>query len=353
MPEEFTRIFVASSIGNTHIAKETANQDSVESWIAPDGVHFCVAISDGHGSSTHPYSEFGSKFAVAISIEVYKEAFDNNPISLDPLDLFQEIISRWSAQCNSHFTQQISAVDPLKVFSLKLYGATLCIVYVSGDSISIASLGDSTVYFRNHNGRYSKFLIHDDSPGEATFSLCQSNAISRLEITHIPYSSGIIVFSTDGIIKSLKSSEDYSLIVNYYLGLLKTGCTAKQLSSDLSSQLETFSRDGSGDDCTLAIVYIPVDKKLFNSVSNLSEGTVASLEILAPQSNSGFKKKVSNRVFILLPLMSLLLITALLTIVTSYKPIKNQVLLRIRSSLCSKDLNPGQLQNPVLQVKGP
>ena len=78
MPEEFTRIFVASSIGNTHIAKETANQDSVESWIAPDGIHFCVAISDGHGSSTHPYSEFGSQFAVAISIQVYKEAFERD-----------------------------------------------------------------------------------------------------------------------------------------------------------------------------------------------------------------------------------------------------------------------------------
>jgi hypothetical protein len=351
MTEIMTNIIVGSSIGNTHIAKETANQDSVASWIAADGFHFCVAISDGHGSSAHPYSEFGSKFAVSVSINVYKEFFERDPSSLDPLDLFQEIISRWSAQCNLHFTEQILSVDPLKVFSLKLYGATLCIVYVFGDSISIASLGDSTVYFRNHNGRYSKFLIHDDSPGEATFSLCQSNAISSLEIAYIPYSPGIIVCSTDGIIKSLKSSEDYALIVNYYLDLLKTGCTVKQFSTDLSSQLETFSREGSGDDCTLAIVYIPVDRKIFNSVSTLSDVTHAHLENSSPNQKLILKKKISALVFTLLPLISLLLITVLLTTVIFYKPIKNQVLLWIRSSLCSKVLNPIQLQSQASQVK--
>ena len=351
MSDQLTKIYFASSIGNTHIAKETANQDSVGSWIASDGVHFCVAISDGHGSSSHPYSEYGSRFAVATSLEAYKEAFEYDPSNLNPIDLFKKIISRWSEQCYVHFTEQISGEDTLKDFSLKLYGATLCIAYVSGDSISIASLGDSTVYFRNHIGYYSKFLIHDDSPGEATFSLCQSNQISRVEVVHIPYSSGIIVLSTDGIIKSLNCSTDYALIVDYYLGLLKTGCTTKQLSDDLSSQLETFSRDGSGDDCTLAMVYIPVDNKLIDPDSTLSGLTPAHLENPVPKIPTSSKKKVSALVFTLLPLISLLLITVLLTTVIFYKPIKNQVLLWIRSSLCSKVLNPIQLQSQASQVK--
>lgn len=352
MSEKSTKIYVGSSIGNTHVAKQTPNQDAVVSWIAPDGIHFCVAISDGHGSSAHPYSEYGSKIAVATSLDVYKEIFGNGTSSIVPLDLFQRIITRWSAQCIAHFTEQISGNDSHKDSILKLYGATLCIVYVSGDSICIASLGDSTVYFRNHSGHFSKFLIHDDSPGEATFSLCQSNPLLYVEITNIPYSSGLIVISTDGIIKSLKSAADYALIADYYLGLLKNDCSTTQLSNDLTSQLESFSRDGSGDDCTLAMVYLPADPRLDGTATIHSDKTHAHLEISTPKIPSASKKKISTHAVAILSLTSLFVLTALLFTLKLYSPIRNHLLFLIRSSLCSEALSPRQTQNLMLQAKG-
>jgi len=351
MSEKFTQIHVGSSIGNTHIAKHAPNQDSVGSWIAPDGVHFCVAISDGHGSSAHPYSEHGSQYAVAISLEVYKDILKRDPSRLDPVNFFQSIITKWSAQCLEHFAEQV-VDDNVRIDSpVRLYGATLCLVYVSGDSISIASLGDSTVYFRNHSGHYSKFLIHDDSPGEATFSLCQSNPLSHLEVAHIPYSSGLIVLSTDGIIKSLKSSADYVLIADYYIDLLKANCSAAQLSSDLSAQLESFSRDGSGDDCTLALIYIPALTCFHDRASQPLEDNRGVFKDSSSDELLPSKKKVSTFAATLFLMTGLLLIVALLTSVILYSPIKNHLLFLIRSSLCSKDLNPVQPQNLMLQVK--
>jgi len=345
MPEKLTKIYFGSSIGSTHIAKQTSNQDAVGSWIAPDGVHFCVAISDGHGSSAHPHSEYGSKLAVTITLEVYKEFFDQGLVSVDPIILFQRIITRWSAGCIEHFSEQISGENTPKDSILKLYGATLCITYVSGDSISIGSLGDSTVYFRNHSGHFSKFLIHDDVPGEATFSLCQTNPLAHVEVIHIPYSSGLIVLSTDGIIKSLKSAADYALIADYYLGLLNTDCPATQLSADLTSQLESFSRDGSGDDCTLAMVYIPVDKKFDRSSKSAPDKLHEYSEEYPLKIASGYKKKLLVPITKPLLLTSLLFIIALLSIVILYNPIKKHLLHLTRSTLCSKVLLPGQHQN--------
>jgi serine/threonine protein phosphatase PrpC len=311
-----------------------------------------VAISDGHGSSAHPHSEHGSKFAVAISLEAYKEILVHDPSSLDPIDLFQKIITKWSAQCISHYSQYISGDDTTDESVLKLYGATLCIAYVAGDSITVGSLGDSTVFFRNHSGHFSKFLIHDNSPGESTFSLCQSNPLSRVEVVHIPYSSGIIVLSTDGIIKSLKSSADYELIADYYLGLLNSDCPSAKFSADLTSQLESFSRDGSGDDCTLAMVYIPQDPKLDANTKVLNGPPHAHVDNSPSKTLPALKKKVSASVVTRVTLTFLLLITILLAAVVLYNPIKNQLMLLIRSTLCSKDLDRGQPPNLLIQVQG-
>jgi hypothetical protein len=348
MTQSQTRIFLGTCIGNTHLTKQTPNQDSVASWIAPDGIHFCVALSDGHGSSVHPYSEYGSKFAVASALEVYKEVLDASSCNLDPIEFFRKIITRWVDQCMAHFSEHDLNVLTTQSSPLRLYGATLCVVYVLGDSISIASIGDSTVYYRNHSGRFAKFLIHDETPGEATFSLCQSDPLANLEVVHLPYSSGIILISSDGIIKSLKSSSDYALIADYYLGLTSSNSSLDQISHDLDSQLESFSRDGSGDDCTLAMIYIPADNRLSTSSSTRSHDLDPSISCEPLNSSNSRKKKVHVRMtMIFIPLLILLAITALLSVGLQTK-IKNQLMNLLRTSLCGIKSTPVQLPNPPL-----
>ena len=347
MTNSSLRIYAQSAIGKSHISKKLPNQDAFRFWSAPDSHHFCVAISDGHGSSSHPYSDVGSTIAVDIATELYQLNYLAGIKSLDPKVFFDSILQRWSSEClachqSSHPDSNLSSSS-----ILKLYGATLCLIYACGDTISIASIGDSTVYFRNHTGLVSDFIIHDDSPGEATFSLCQSDALSHLEVKHISYSPGIIVASTDGVIKSLKISKDYSLICDYYLSLaLESDVNDSTLTEDLNNQLQDFSANGSGDDCTLAIVLIP------SPLVSLYANDLDSEASRPPLSSSGTPSTDSslNKKKLLLSLRSAIKVTLTLLFLTfllgllTYKPFKNRVLSLIRSSLCIK--SPDQMSPP-------
>jgi len=348
MPDLAPRIYAQSRIGNTHISKSLPNQDSVRFWISPDSHHFCIAISDGHGSSSHPYSDVGSRFAAEIAIDTYQSNYVNSVSSLDPENFFKLVLERWTQECIAYHKQTYQSQDSSESPNLKLYGATLCVVYVCGDTIAVSSVGDSNVYYRNHSGLVSGFLINDDSYGEATFSLCQPNALSHLETKYIPYSPGIIVASTDGIIKSLKSSEDYALIPNYYLSLVANSqVDDAQINADITSQLDQFSKNGSGDDCTLALVLIPsslqatevveIEKQgaTSNQLKNIYSGLTAS--------NNSLKKKKGSTY--LLPLVLLTAAMSLLLVIltpVAYRPLRNHFLYLIRTSLC--------LQNPAQNI---
>ena len=348
------RIYAQSAIGNTHLSKQLPNQDSVRFWCAPDSHHFCVAISDGHGSSSHPHSDVGSRIAVTVANNIYESTYLDGIKSLEPKIFFETILQRWSSECLdchklSHPTSESSTSS-----ILKLYGATLCVIYVCGDTIIVASIGDSTVYFRNHTGLVSGFLIHEDSPGEATFSLCQSNALSHLETKNICYSPGIVVASTDGVIKSLKSSTDYALISDYYLSLaLASDTDESKVNADLTVQLQDFSTNGSGDDCTLALVLIPPSpSSTLSTVDVLSDVTQQPVPLSRIKSDSRRdKKKLLQPLVIVAPVMLItLLLTFLLSLLT-YKPFKNHFLYLIRSSLCIKGPSQTTLPQPLLLLK--
>ena len=136
----------------------------------------------------------------------------------------------------------------------------MCVAYSSSDTIFIVSIGDSTVFFENNSGQISKFLINDESPGEQTHSLCQSDPLKNVEYYSIQYSPGLLILSTDGVVKSLSSNSEYSKISNYYLNLLNSCADTLIVKDDLKAQLEEFSLNGSGDDCTIALIHLKSDQ---------------------------------------------------------------------------------------------
>ena len=344
------RIYAQSAIGNTHLAKHLPNQDSYHFWAAPDSHHFCVAISDGHGSSSHPHSDVGSSVAVSIATTLYQSFYQDNIKLLEPYKFFESILQQWSSECNAHYKSNYPDSVASSSSILKLYGATLCVIYVCGDTISIASIGDSTVFFRNHTGLVSGFLVHDDSPGEATFSLCQASALSHLESKHIGYSPGIIVASTDGVIKSLKTSDDYALIADYYLNITSgVDVDESKVNDDLSSQLQDFTVNGSGDDCSLALVLIPSPLSRRSLVDHSPESThrqsiLSRLSLL--DYNQDKKKPLRHLpiVFLATPSILLLLVFLILPISHSFK---NHLRFLMKSSLCTISLDQSTLPHPI------
>lgn len=154
---EPTRIdfYSGSALGNSHKKNSKPNQDAVGSWHSAKHNYFCVAISDGHGSSKHPFSKEGSTFAVETAIEAYKECISGKQYDISPHRLMGEILVNWRNKCLNHHIEKES-VEELDVSTggdhcdtYRLYGATLCIAYRSLDTIIIASIGDSTAHFQN------------------------------------------------------------------------------------------------------------------------------------------------------------------------------------------------------------
>ena len=78
MQKSLPSICVQSVIGNSHRIKGTENQDFGDSWIDKETGHWALAIADGHGSSSHPYSQAGSRLAVKAAIESIKQALNES-----------------------------------------------------------------------------------------------------------------------------------------------------------------------------------------------------------------------------------------------------------------------------------
>jgi serine/threonine protein phosphatase PrpC len=276
-----TNIIHASAIGNTHIKKGTPNQDSVHHWISDNNNFWIVALSDGHGSSSHYFSDVGSQNATKVAVQLYKESYcealnvseSQFDIKQDLKKYFNEFYRLWSDACQLHHCQYHAEKSDSKSevnFSLRPYGCTICIAFTIRDSIAILNVGDSTVHIRNQSGFYSNFLVHDEAIGEVTDSLCSSNAIELLQLNILPKFSGLLLLSTDGVIKSLPNADDYPKIANYYFGLFESGATNVDLHKDLHEQLQNFAVHGSGDDSTMALVYIAHQSETITFPNNRS-----------------------------------------------------------------------------------
>ena len=257
----------ASVTGNTHHAKGVPNQDSLDYWQSDDGLYWIAAIADGHGSASHPLSEYGSSFGTKIAISEYQNCCLQkfSPSSIEGIStgaqykiFFDQIINLWRIECLANFKtltipDKERYCDDLSI--LRLYGSTLCIALRCVDSIIIYNIGDSSAYIRNDSGVYSDAIFLDNSPGEQTASLCQKKPLDSLEVKVIPVVSGFTLsLSTDGIIKSLSADMDYIKIVDYYHHLIRKGSNHESVLADLQEQLEVFSMNGSGDDCTMVIL---------------------------------------------------------------------------------------------------
>jgi len=262
-------ILHSSVIGNTHIRKKLPNQDSADSWISPKGDAWIAVIADGHGSSGHPYSDIGSKLATKITVNNYQSFYNNststNTIGVDLInfkhDFFLKILNEWRRDCmldyESKHPQGTSKKAELLSDSqiLRLYGSTICYVYKLSDSIIISTLGDSSVFVRNESGLISHLLFNDESPGESTNSLCQKNPEVDIEHQIIFDSNNFILISTDGIIKSLDNTNEFHKIADYYYKLISSSSSDSKIINDLNEQLDYFSKNGSGDDCTALLIY--------------------------------------------------------------------------------------------------
>jgi serine/threonine protein phosphatase PrpC len=285
-----------SVIGNTHLKKGMPNQDAAIAF-RPDeeGYPLVLAVADGHGSSNYFRSDRGSRFAVESAKEVLlKFHQDTDPKDIYGIDIREmvcrNIVRKWidlvhlDIQNNPYNDGEMDLISATKEDSsnrlprvrndneVRPYGSTILCSLVSREYILVVQLGDGDISIVEEGVPPYLCFPEDGKIGEETFSLCLPNAEFDFKIMVIPRSSDRLVrmmlLSTDGYSKSYSSNEGFLQVVSEIYGYASEGGLLSRIplfgqmkargqfgkiAENLEGWLEKATRQGSGDDITVAL----------------------------------------------------------------------------------------------------
>lgn len=254
-------------IGDSHVKKGIVCQDSSGTEICDE---FAVAVvADGHGSAKHFRSDVGSSIAVKISIGLlsrylkrkdFREQFGNHSeFILGQLE--KQILMKWREAVEEYHrenplteeekTSHPGCPDEGGRISV-IYGSTLLVaVMTEGFSFGIV-LGDGGFVCLDGNGRL--FIPVEDEQAHANYtsSLCNTDAIRYFRHWYTREKTEALFVSTDGLFKSFASDEDF---LKYHGLLARMYQDPEKTMISLNRNFEKRTREGSGDDISIAFVY--------------------------------------------------------------------------------------------------
>jgi len=235
-----------------------------------------MAVADGHGGSRYWLSDVGSRLACELAIALASQDLSTQPMSgsdaqsLDAIrhwlstELPPRLVSRWQTAIRADWQSRSLPPEHCREgFSSQTYGTTLALVVLTPRWWAHTGLGDWDLVLLS-NTQADRIISEETLPGlqaEATESLCQSNAELRFaartgvhSLTGDQCQACGVVLSTDGIRKSCASDADHLALCRYLLqeAQLQQTRTATE-ASNLDPSLERISREGSGDDVSVAL----------------------------------------------------------------------------------------------------
>ena len=259
--------------GASHIASGTECQDSFRQVQFDDGC-VIIAVADGHGSSSCPFSKSGSTIAVNTFIHVISELHDIYENNLNSLSTYlnregevkiaQTIDSEWKKRVlKAHMNAKREVPDEndderKKEKIYKMYGTTLLGVFITSEFVFAFQIGDGDIVFVN-NDCCESIIENDKILGVETHSLCKKDAwkyskvvIRRIDDSMCPC---LIMASTDGLSNSYINDSEFQKTCNDYYNLIKE-YGAHKISKQLKEWLSDTSKDGCGDDITSVFAYL-------------------------------------------------------------------------------------------------
>ena len=245
----------------------------------PDGFDI-VAVADGHGSESCPFSDIGSKIATKVFCDMMTEyvieyeksegGMDDLFISLnkegETTRIAKKIVQEWEEQVLKDFSKQQNVelphkddgeIDPGPIW--KKYGTTLLGLLITPDFFFAYQLGDGDITYVDIKG-VSPVIEGDKILGVETHSISKPDSWKKV-ITKVVKSDSMqewpsmIVISTDGWINSHASEQEFhKTCMDYYNLIQEKG--AEVIEANLESWLSETSKLGCGDDITAVFVYI-------------------------------------------------------------------------------------------------
>ena len=276
--------------GAAHQRQRIPCQDSTLSAVATsaDGVSVqLMAVADGHGGRRYWLSHVGSALACRIAIATATDELGK--LDLRPTltqvgrsklltwlgqDLPRHIVAAWrEAVADDWRKRQSESSAPTstlggnqsvdETFSTVTYGTTLGLVLLTPHWWGHTGLGDWDLVLLR--GETMALLVSEEEahgrPGETTDSLCLPTAARRFAARsglHPLSSEGAdlaLVLSTDGVRKSCAADTDHLALCAFLASeasrLIADGQVGE--TDQLDASLDHISRDGSGDDVSVAV----------------------------------------------------------------------------------------------------
>lgn len=267
-----------SRTGASHLRRAVPCQDSSGLLGFRDAAGMPIqvlVVSDGHGGSRYVRSDVGARLACAVAMRELQQALAParvaHPGAVEEWrgwladELPARIASAWLREVESHWRAEPGADG--SGFSPVLYGATLGVVLLTPAWWAHTGIGDWDLVRVEAAG--GEALLSEEpereAAGEATFSLCMERAgryfaprtaLEPLTPETPPFA---LLLSSDGLRKSCGSDSDFLTLCRYLVGLSPSGDQSG--SAELAEALDHISRQGSGDDISIAVArWAPVSQ---------------------------------------------------------------------------------------------
>lgn len=266
-------VFGESVQGASHIRSGRECQDSLKKLVKDSG-SVILAVADGHGSDSCPYSKEGSLAAVNVFCKILGDYLDTYTGQQEMLFTFlkregdtkiaQEIDVAWKRRILRLHTKCRREIpldenqnkDREAVY--KLYGSTLLGLVITEDFLFAFQLGDGDIVKVSESGVYS-VIAGDKILGTETHSLSKAEswkkAITLIRKREEREKQPVMyMLSSDGLSNSYKNDEEFKKTCMDYYALLKEH-GVKAVSEQLKTWLQETSEMGCGDDITALFAY--------------------------------------------------------------------------------------------------
>lgn len=270
--------------GASHLRAGIPNQDAVL-CVRGSTVRLpvIVAVSDGHGSDKCFRSHLGSRFAVRVGANLLDELYadesivaassDGNPEHAQRLreSLSREYLQRWRTLVEADIARSplqesefaklvekdgVAGRKAVEANPLLAYGATALAFLITDVFALYLQLGDGEILTVTDAGEVAPPLPPDARLiANETTSLCSGKADDfRMAIKSIKDNApALILLTTDGYANSFSNDEGFYQVGTDVLAMLREqGFDA--VNRSVKTWLEEATAQGSGDDCTLALI---------------------------------------------------------------------------------------------------
>lgn len=266
-------IFGKSVQGASHKIIDVECQDSMKQLQMDDGT-VILAVADGHGSKSSPFSGSGSQIAVNVFCDVmsrFYEAYKDN------LELFLTYLNRegeikigqavdveWKKRvlkAHTRYKREVALTsdgnkDEEGIY--RQYGTTIVGLMITSIFIFAFRIGDGEVTFVDDDGA-EQILVQERILGTETYSLSKidswKRAISEVHRRDVSKQHpSMFMLSTDGFYNSHKSEDEFYKTCTDYFSIIKQH-GPQIVSKNLKDWLAETSAHGCGDDITLLIAF--------------------------------------------------------------------------------------------------